>query len=212
MRIAVLGTGNVGKRLGLLMHEQGHEVIYGSRHPDTRQSDLLHEDAKAASYTDAAQDAEVVFVATPWADNVTLDMLATLEPKANQIFIDCTNPLAPDYMSNLIGHTTSAGEQVAEAVQPAKTVKAFNTIFADVMVPGKQQFGGVKGTGFFCGDDEDAKAVAKALIEEAGFEPIDVGPIKNSRYLEAMTQVNIQIAFGMNGGTDVAFNYMRRAA
>lgn len=212
MRIAVLGTGNVGKRLGLLMHQQAHEVSYGSRDPSGRSGNLLHDDVRVMDYAEAARSADVVFIATPWAENVTLDILASLEPTADQVYIDCTNPLAPDYMSNLIGHTTSAGEQVAEAVLPARTVKAFNTIFADVMVPGKQQFGGVKGAGFYCGDDEDAKVVAKQLIEQAGFDPIDAGPMRNARYLEATAQLNIQIAFGMGGGTDAAFRYMRRAA
>lgn len=190
MKVSVLGTGNVGRRLGLLMHRQGHKVSYGSRNPNEHRDNLLHQDAEVLSYTDAARDAEVIFVATPWAGDVTLGILATLKPKEDQIFIDCTNPLAPDYMSNLIGHTTSAGEQVAEAVQPARTVKAFNTVFADIMVPGKQQFDGVKATGFFCGD-EGAKEVAKQLIEEAGLDPVDAGPISNARYLEAMTQLNI---------------------
>ncbi len=207
MRIAVLGTGNVGKRLGLLMYQQGHEVRYGSRDPSGRSGDLLHDDAQVAGYVEAIRNAEVVFVATPWAENVTLNILASLESTESQIYIDCTNPLAPDYMSNLIGHTTSAGEQVVEAVLPAKTVKAFNTIFANVMVLGQQQFGGVKGTEFYCGDEKAAKEVVRQLIDQAGFDPVDAGPMRNARYLEATAQLNIQIAFGMGGGTDAAFRY-----
>ena len=48
------------------------------------------------------------------------------------------------------------------------------------------------------------------LIEDAGFEPVDAGMLKNARYLEPMAQLNIQIAYGLSGGTDVAFRYMRR--
>ena len=81
------------------------------------------------------------------------------------------------------------------------------------MVPGKQQFGGEKGTGFYCGDGlRWRRRWRKKLIEQAGFDPIDAGQMRNARYLEAAAQLNIQIAFGMGGGTDVAFRYMRRAA
>jgi 8-hydroxy-5-deazaflavin:NADPH oxidoreductase len=211
MNVAILGTGNVGKRLGLLMHLQAHNVIYGSRNPCETISSLLHQDAKVVSYSEAIRGMEVIFITTPWADSITLDILETLKINEAQIFVDCTNPLAPDFMSNTIGHTTSAGEQIAEAVKPAKCVKAFNTIFAEIMESGKQQFNGVKSTGFFCGDDETAKHVVKQLIMQAGFEPIDVGAMKNARYLEPMAQLNIQIAYGLQGGTDVAFHYMRRS-
>jgi 8-hydroxy-5-deazaflavin:NADPH oxidoreductase len=90
--------------------------------------------------------------------------------------------------------------------------KSYNTIFADVMQPGKQTFSGHKGTGFYCGDDPEAKKIVAQLIDDAGFEPVDAGKLKNARYLEPMAQLNIQIAYGLGGGTDVAFRYLRRQA
>ncbi len=35
--------------------------------------------------------------------------------------------------------------------------------------------------GFYCGDDAEAKNIAKQLIEEVGLNPVDVGPLKNAR-------------------------------
>ena len=58
-------------------------MSYGSRDPGGRSGELLHDNAQALNYIEAARDAEVVFVATPWADNVTLDILASLEPTAD---------------------------------------------------------------------------------------------------------------------------------
>ncbi len=91
-----------------------------------------------------------------------------------------------------------------------RIVKAFNTIFAEVMEPGKQIFGEYPATGFYCRDDPEAKAVVAHLIRNAGFDPVDAGPLKNARYLEPMAQLNIQIAHGLGGGTEGAFRYMRR--
>ena len=112
-------------------------------------------------------------------------------------------------MSNTIGHTTSSAEEIAKMIPQARVVKAFNTIFAAIMEQGKQKFGSETATGFYCKDNAEAKQAVAGLIKDAGFEPIDVGVLKNARYLEAMAQLNIQVGYGLNGGTDVAFKYMR---
>ncbi|MEY3222532.1 MAG: hypothetical protein RLZZ203_1388, partial [Cyanobacteriota bacterium] len=170
----------------------------------------LGETVKGAKYADAVASADVIIVTTPWANNTTLDVVQELGDLTGKIVIDCTNPLAPDYMSNTLGYTTSSAEEIAKLLPGVPVVKAFNTIFAEVMEPGKQIFDGQKATGFYCGDDAAAKAVAAKLIEDAGFEPVDAGVLQNARYLEPMAQLNIQIAYGLGGGTNVAFRYMRR--
>lgn len=212
MKIAVIGTGNVGSRLAKLFVLANHQVILGSRDPHKAQeiAAKLGDNAAGMTYADAALAADVIVIATPWANNATLDAVQKLGDLSEKIVIDCTNPLAPDYVSNLLGHTTSSAEEIAKLITGARVVKAFNTIFADIMEPGKQTFEGYRGTGFYCGDDPGAKEVVAKLIQDAGFEPIDVGVLKNARYLEPMAQLNIQIAYVLGRGTDVAFRYMRR--
>lgn len=212
MKIAIVGTGNIGSSLGKLFVLANHEVIMGSRDQEKAKAiaATLGENVKGATYADAVPDAEVIVIATPWANNATLDAIAELGDLTGKIVIDCTNPLAPDYMSNILGYTTSSSEEIAKLIPGVPVVKAFNTIFAEVMASGKQTFGEYKATGFYCGDDEEAKKVVAKLIEDAGFEPVDAGVLKNARYLEPMAQLNIQIAYGLGGGTDVAFRYMRR--
>jgi len=214
MKLAIIGAGNVGRRLAKLFAIAGHDILIGSRDLERAQAiaSTLGEAATGMTYADAAASANAVFLTTPWAKEVTLNVARELGDLSGKIVVDCTNPLAPDYMSNLLGHTTSAAEEIAKVLPEARLVKAFNTIFADVMEPGKQQFMGAKGTGFYCGDDPQAKAVVAQLIADAGFEPVDAGALKNARYLEPMAQLNIQIAYGQGGGTDVAFRYMRRQA
>jgi 8-hydroxy-5-deazaflavin:NADPH oxidoreductase len=210
MKIAILGKGNVGARLGQLFSAKDHDVVYGSRDPTRKSEKVYASDAPVVSYEQAVHLSDIVLIATPWTNDITLDLLKKIGNFSGKIIVDCTNPLAPDYMSNLIGHTTSAAEEIAAVVKPASVVKAFNTIFADIMEPGKQTFDGVKATGFYCGDDAAAKEIVKTLILDAGFEPVDAGSLRNARYLEPMAQLNIQIAYGQKGGTNVAFRYMRQ--
>ncbi len=212
MKIAVIGAGNVGSRLAKLFILAGHEITIGSREQEKAIAIAaqLGETVKGAKYADAVASADVIVVTTPWANNTTLDVVQELGDLSGKIVIDCTNPLAPDYMSNTLGYTTSSAEEIAKLIPGVPVVKAFNTIFAEVMEPGKQIFDGQKATGFYCGDDAAAKAIAAKLIEDAGFEPVDAGVLQNARYLEPMAQLNIQIAYGLGGGTNVAFRYMRR--
>jgi 8-hydroxy-5-deazaflavin:NADPH oxidoreductase len=212
MKIAVIGTGNVGSRLAKLFVLANHQVLLGSRTPHKAKeiAATLGENAAGMTYADAASAADVLVLATPWANSATLNAIQQLGDLSEKIVIDCTNPLAPDYISNLLGHTTSSAEEIAKLIPRAHVVKAFNTIFADIMESGKQNFEGHRGTGFYCGDDSGAKEIVAKLVQDAGFEPIDVGVLKNARYLEPMAQLNIQIAYVLGGGTDVAFCYMRR--
>lgn len=212
MKIAIIGTGNVGMSLGKLFTLANHEVTMGSRNQQRANevAEAPGANIKGKVATDAVKDAEIIVIATPWAENATIESIQKLGNLKGKIVIDCTNPLAPDYMSNTLGYTTSSSEEIAKLIPQAKVVKAFNTIFADIMQPGKQTFDGYKGTGFYCGDDLEAKKIVAQLIEDAGFEPIDAGVLKNARYLEPMAQLNIQIAYSLGGGTDVAFRYMRR--
>jgi 8-hydroxy-5-deazaflavin:NADPH oxidoreductase len=212
MKIAIMGTGNVGTRLGKLFTLANHKVTMGSRNQQRAEevAAAMEANVKGTIYKYAVKDAEVVVIATPWSQEATVKLIQEVGDLAGKIVIDCTNPLAPNYMSNTLGHTTSSSEEIAKLIPQAKVVKAFNTIFADVMQPGKQTFAGYKGTGFYCGDDPEAKEIVARLIDDAGFEPIDAGELKNARYLEPMAQLNIQIAYGLGGGTDVAFRYMKR--
>ncbi|WP_267879551.1 MULTISPECIES: NADPH-dependent F420 reductase [Kamptonema] len=212
MKIAVIGSGNVCSNLANLFVLAHHQVVLGSRDANKAKeiAEPLGKNASGTTYAEAVIDADVIVIATPWSNNVTKDVIVELGDLSGKIVIDCTNPLVPDYMSNTLGHPISSAEEIAKLIPGAKIVKAFNTIFAEVMAPGKQTFGEHKGTGFYCGDYPEAKDVVAKLIQDAGFEPVDAGVLKNARYLEAMGQLNIQIAYGLRGGTDVGFRYMRR--
>jgi predicted dinucleotide-binding enzyme len=106
-----------------------------------------------------------------------------------------------------IGHSTSAAEEIQKLAPGAKVVKAFNTIFAELL-PTESRVGR-KVQVFIAGDDETAKAKASDLVMAAEFEPVDSGALYNSRFLEPMGEMNILLGFFLGWGTSGAPEYRK---
>jgi predicted dinucleotide-binding enzyme len=133
--------------------------------------------------------------------------LKSLRGLDGKIVIDATNPLFEDWSPLLLGEENSAGEEVQKALPQTLVVKAFNTVFADVMKVIDLTGLRPQVTGFYCGDHRDAKTVVAKLLERLGFEARDVGALSSARWLEAMAHLNIRIAVGLKGGTNAYFTY-----
>lgn len=197
MNISFIGAGNVASSLGNLFISAGYSVKYGTQNPNANQF----------SVADAILFGEIVCFAIPFsAMNEVLT--ANKEALKGKIVVDVTNPINITDWSPLFLGEDSGGEQTARLLPESKVVKAFNTIFADVMKVDKQQFHGQKLTAFIASDDENAANTIKKLADEAGFNGLIVGGIKNARHIEAMAHLNIAIALG--GGTDAGFTYFQR--
>ncbi|HSQ48166.1 MAG TPA: hypothetical protein VLL96_00595, partial [Candidatus Deferrimicrobiaceae bacterium] len=82
-------------------------------------------------------------------------------------------------------------------------VKAFNTVFAKNQSTAK--VGTEKLTAFIAGDDADAKKTVAKLTGDIGFDPVDCGPLKNARYLEAMGNMLINLAYTYGMGTAIGY-------
>jgi 8-hydroxy-5-deazaflavin:NADPH oxidoreductase len=83
----------------------------------------------------------------------------------------------------LIGHTTSAAEEIQKLAPRAEVVMAFNTIFAQLL-PAEAREGRAPVQVFVAADDGAAKAAVSDIVAMRGFEPIDAGPLANARFLE----------------------------
>jgi predicted dinucleotide-binding enzyme len=149
----------------------------------------------------AADGADVVVVATAYPDAVAA--LRSAGDLKGKVIVDITNPLTADYMGLTIGHSTSAAEEIQKAFPGAKVVKAFNTVFAQV-VAGGSKLDGVTVPVYFAGDDAAAKETVKALIESLAFAPVDAGGLRNARYLEPLAGLNIYFGYGAGRGTSIA--------
>jgi NADP oxidoreductase coenzyme F420-dependent/Domain of unknown function (DUF1772) len=115
MKIAIIGAGNVGSALGPGWAAAGHEIVFGVRDPnDAKVQEVVRSvggRARAATVRDVVAPSEVGVLATPWpAAKDALTAAASLHGKT---LVDATNPLTPDLSGLVLGHTTSAAEQVA---------------------------------------------------------------------------------------------------
>jgi len=210
MNITLIGTGNMGSALAKQLTRAGHAVRITARDPAKAQAlAAANPGAVAAAPAEALAGSEVVIVATGYADAVPA--LRSLGSLAGKIVIDITNPLTADFMGLTLGHDTSAAEEIAKALPEAEVVKAFNTLFAQVLADGPQFADGQVAPAFFAGDSERAKQTAKALIESLGFTPVDAGPLKNARYLEPLAALNIYLGYGAGLGTAIVPTWISKA-
>ncbi|HXY15037.1 MAG TPA: NADPH-dependent F420 reductase [Terriglobales bacterium] len=210
MKIAVIGTGNVGGALGKGWAKKGHSVTFGVRDKaDEKLKSLLKEagpNAGAASVQEAAAFGEVVVFATPWS--ATQDAIRSAGDLNGKIVFECNNPVKPDLSGLQFGQTTSAAEQVASWAPGAKVVKVFNTTGAGNMANSHYPDG--PPAMFYCGNDPGAKKVAAQLASDLGFEPIDAGEITSARLLEPLAMLWIRLAYAQGLGPNFAFRIIRR--
>lgn len=206
MNIGILGYGSVGKKLALLFKKSDHNITIGLRNPENEANGTLG--FEVLNFSETAAKADVLVLAIPYI--AALDALKPLsQALAGKIVIDSTNPLKADWSPLLLGQENSAGEEIQRALPHSLVVKAFNTIFADVMQKEVHKRGSQAITAFVAGNDATAKGKILALAKDCGFAPLDVGDITSARYLEAMAHLNIHIAVALQNGTNAAFLYHR---
>ncbi len=209
MKIAVIGTGRIGKTLGTLWAENGHTVYFGSRNAGTAET-LAREvghDAQGGGILDSAEFCDVALLAVPWYAFTDIER-AVGTALDGKIIIDCMNPLRSTG-SLALGHKWSAGEEVQKIFHRARVVKAFNHIYWSTFE--NPQFDEGAASLFYCSNYDDAKNVVIELATEMGFEPVDSGPIKNARLLEPLAALWMQLAFVTHQGADSAFRLVRRS-
>lgn len=203
MKITVIGAGNMGSAFVKQLNKAGHQVSLTSRDA-AKASKLAAQFAGVRVVTahDAGHNADAIILATGYADAAVA--LKSLGDLTGKVVIDITNPLTPDYMGLTIGHGTSAAEEISKAALGAIVVKAFNTLFADVLSAGSDFGNGQKVSVFAASDSAAGKEVTKFIANSMGFSFIDAGGIKNARYLEPLAGLNIYFGYGAGLGTTVA--------
>ena len=208
MNLLLLGAGNMGSALASRFAAAGHAVRIAATSLDKARSVAATvPGAAAVDAAGSAAGADVVVLATPY--DAARAALAAAGPLDGKVVVDITNPLTADYSGLTIGHDTSAAEEIAKAFPNAEVAKAFNTLFAQV-IAGGATFGDAKAPTFVASDSERAKATATALAESIGFDAIDVGGLKNARYLEPLAGLNIHLGYGAGLGTGIAPTWLRR--
>jgi predicted dinucleotide-binding enzyme len=185
MKIAIIGSGNVGKALGASFVRAGNSVIYAAVSADSsRMAAKAVGGTFAGSVREAAEGAEMVVIAVPYASAAHWVATEMAPVVSGKIVIDVTNPLKADYSGLATEGGPSGAENFAAWLPGAHVVKAFNTLFASVQADPKSH--GVEIDALFATDDQDARAKVGALLRSLGFRPVYVGPLARARELEAM--------------------------
>lgn len=202
MTVAIIGTGKMGAGIARLLAGKGVKVAIGSRDP-AKAASLAKEigaNAEGGGLTAAAKLGDVVILAVPYT--AAVETIREAGGFAGKILVDISNPITEDYKALTVGHTMSAAEEIQKAAPGAKVVKAFNTIFAELLPAEARKGRGVQV--FVAGDDEAAKKVVSEIIARGDFEAIESGPLSNARYLEPVGEINIHFGFFLGWGTSAA--------
>ncbi|EHJ52794.1 NADPH-dependent F420 reductase [Streptococcus macacae] len=176
VNISVFGRGNMGKAVGGVFADAGHEVVHFGH--DSQVPDDL---------------GQIVILATQYKDMAAV-IDAHKEKLKGKIVIDISNPVNFETMDEmLIPAGTSAAEIFADKLPESTVVKAFNTNFF-ANLTSKKIADQITTTVQIAGDDEKAKATVSQYIKDAGLGVADVGALKRSRELEAMGYLQILLA------------------
>lgn len=210
MDISIIGAGNMAKGLAARFADAGHSVTLASR--DGAKADAavreLGGSVSSAPIASVAQSADIVVLAVPY--DAAADAIEAAGGLAGKIVIDITNPMKADFSGLSIGHSTSAAEEIQKRAPQAKVVKAFNTIFAQVLQNGGQA-SGQAATVLVASDDESARSAVVELARSAGFDTLETGGLATARYLEPVAALNITLGYGLGHGTDIAPTWQRAA-
>lgn len=199
----------MGAALVKQLSRAGHRITVTARSQEKAQAlAQQHSNTVAVQATGAAEGVDAVIVATGYADAVpALQAVGNLQGK---VVIDITNPLTPDYMGLTLGHDTSAAEEISRALPGAHVVKAFNTLFAQVLAEGADFGQGRVATVFVASDSERASQTATVMAESMGFAVQAAGGLHNARYLEPLAGLNIYLGYGAGLGTSIAPTWIAR--
>jgi predicted dinucleotide-binding enzyme len=144
-----------------------------------------------ATVGEAIPGADLVILAVPYPQG---RLLAREQGGAlsGMTVVDTCNPVDfSTFDSLLTSPGMSAAEEIAAASPDARVVKAFNTTFASVLLAG--WVGGLPVDVFIAGDDQEAKALVATLVTDGGMRPVDTGPLRRARELEAFQLLHMTL-------------------
>jgi predicted dinucleotide-binding enzyme len=226
MKIAIIGTGAVGKTIASKLVELSHNVMIGTRNVSEKMastekdlygnspfSEWLKSNSKVrlGSFAEAAAFGELVVNATNGGNSVTALILAGAKNLAGKVLIDIANPLdfsngMPPSLLPGLNNTNSLGEEIQKTFPETMVVKTLNTMWCGLMI-NPNLIGKGDQVNFISGNSEEAKAKVKKLLNELGWPDkniLDLGDITGARGTESMLPVWVRVMGILKNG---AFNF-----
>jgi NADPH-dependent F420 reductase len=188
MKVGIVGgTGAFGRALAKRLHEVGQdEVRVGSRDIERAQATAAELGVAGGRNQDIVTDADLVVLAVK--SNATLETASELAAAIGTTPVLC---VASDLRFTKEGvlpgrHQGSLAEEVARIVR-APVASGLQSFAAANLVEGDP------GDALICGGDDRAKELSLELAGRVAERAIDVGPLENSRALEGMTAVILNV-------------------
>ena len=211
MRIGILGSGLMGGKLGTIFARAGHEVVFSYARSNDKLKRLARQaqgNARAGTPAEAVKDADALLLAVHWSR--IDDVLKQAGGLSGKVIVTCSLPMDAGDTKLIIGNTTSGAEELRKKIPKARVVSAFNTVPSEVLFGVfEAKRNKTRPSLVYCGDDESAKNVAAKLIHEAGFDPVDCGPLRIARYTEPFALLVAQLAYEGEGGPELAYRFLR---
>ena len=186
MDITIIGTSNMARGIGSRALAGGHTLTVVGKDSESAQTvaaDIGDAGSVTTAVTGEPLEGDVVVLAVYYPD-----ARAAVEQHAAQlagkVVVDITNPVDENLDGLVVPADGSATQELAGLAPDARFVKAFNTTFAGTLTAG--EVSGHKLDVLIAGDDDEAKATVAGLARDGGLNPIDVGPQKRARELEAL--------------------------
>ena len=218
MRIGILGSGLMGGKLGTIFARAGHDVVFSYSHSKAKLEKLARDaggQARAGTPAEAAKDADALLLAVHWSR--VDDVLKKASDLAGKVILTCSLPMNANDTDLVIAHKSSGAEELAKKIPKGRVVSAFSTVPSEVLFSVFERAGRGKREGgsgrterpsvVYCGEDAGAKKVAAQLISDAGFEPVDAGPLRVARYIEPFTLLVGQLAYEGSRGPALAYRF-----
>jgi 8-hydroxy-5-deazaflavin:NADPH oxidoreductase len=211
MRVGILGSGLMGGKLGTIFARAGHEVVFSYSRSRQRLNKLARDargDARAGTPREAAQESEAILLAVHWSR--MRDVLKQAGDLSRKVIVTCSLPMNDADTDLVVAHSSSGAEKLTKMIPKARVISAFNTVPSEVLfdVYGSRRKAR-RPSLVYCGDDRKSKGVAARLIRDAGFDPVDAGPLRIARYTEPFGLLIAQLAYEGSGGPELAYRFER---
>jgi predicted dinucleotide-binding enzyme len=180
--ISIIGLGNMASTLADRALAGGNTVEIIGRDPAKANELAAALDGATVGTTGTAPAGDIVILAVPYASAAAV-VSEYGDALQGKVIVDITNPITPDAKGFVTPEDSSGAQEIAKsAPSGAHVVKAFNTLFSDVLAAGSAE--GRPLDVFIAGDDAQAKARVSAFIESLGLRPLDVGELPMARAIE----------------------------
>lgn len=199
----------MGAKLGAIFARAGHEVTFSYSRSQRKLERLARQaEARVGTPREAVQGADALLLAVHWSR--VDDVLTQAGDLCGKTVVTCSLPLNADDSALVIAHTSSGAETLAKRLARSRIVSAFNTIPSEVLFGVfESRRKAARPSLVYCGDDAPARRVATELIRDAGFDPVNAGPLRVARYTEPFALLVAHLAYEGKEGPELAYRFER---